>query len=467
MHSINSTCRACLQSAVYGVSLFDMTESNGLKFCEMLSSCAGFNISEKDDHPKVICKSCAFELPSAWKFIEMCKTSNEYLQKHFKENKFSNISDILDVKLEIKEEFDPSVECDSSSDREDRSFLPEVRESQEARPLRKNKKIRKKKSSKKTEWKCVSCFYIAATECGLKKHIRRNHPELGEETFPCSFCSKTFKRKSDRVVHTRSHSGERPFACAHCPQRFSQSGTLILHTRRHTGETPFRCAACPRLFSCHSSLRRHARTHSGERPFACERCGATFAQPGCLRQHAAVHSEERPYACATCGRSLKSRMALRNHLLTHGDKSFVCECCGKKFFVKANLDKHCKKMHRSEAGVCAVCAKPCSDLTRHMLLHSDLCSFRCQLCPRAFRTPGNLSFHITTRHDNERKYKCDMDKCSQAFPKQSMLDFHTRKVHSNETPYTCKLCSNGFFRKSDLSRHLNTVHPNDRIPLAV
>lgn len=405
----------------------------------------------------------------------MCRSSDVSLQKYYGESQhqkiFTEIDNLGEFKLEIKEEYNSqSIKAEFSSDNNMEDSDPDYKVKERVdvkRVLRAisntNKSTGKKRRSNKPRktgaiFACLFCSYVTETPGRLKKHRMRNHP--GTEEFLCRNCGKIFKRKSDLVVHARTHSGERPFACPHCPRRFAQSGTLSEHRRRHTGETPFACPICPRLFASRSSFWRHRRVHSGERPYACERCGATFSHASTLKHHALVHSAERPHSCHHCGRSTKSLYAMRQHMLTHEEKAFVCECCGKKFSLKSNLKSHVRKMHSAAAGRCSLCRKDTSNLPEHMLVHSGLTPYSCPVCARSFRLKNSLTFHVAL-HTNAHKYACAEKECGKAFPKRNMLDFHTRKVHSKETPHTCPYCSRGYFRASDLSRHINSQHPHE------
>ncbi|CAH2041782.1 unnamed protein product, partial [Iphiclides podalirius] len=103
-----------------------------------------------------------------------------------------------------------------------------------------------------------------------------------------------------------------------------------------------------------------------------------------------------PIQCVVCGLLVTSPSAMQNHMRTHtGEKPFVCSCCDSRFPTKGSLKRH----------------------------------------------------HDTYHAERERE-------CTKTFPTATMLEFHLLKLHTNHTPYMCQYCSRGFYRTSDLSRHL-------------
>ena len=81
-----------------------------------------------------------------------------------------------------------------------------------------------------------------------------------ERLYPCSFCDKSFKHKSNLPQHERIHTGDKPYQCAVCNKKFNRKSTLTRHERIHTGEKPYQCAVCNKKFNRKSTLTRHQRT---------------------------------------------------------------------------------------------------------------------------------------------------------------------------------------------------------------
>ncbi|KAK7789349.1 hypothetical protein R5R35_002381 [Gryllus longicercus] len=117
-------------------------------------------------------------------------------------------------------------------------------------------------------------------------------PTHPEETYHCSVCQKSFKRREQLVNHMLLHSGSRRHPCSVCKMRFTRREHLERHMRVHTGERPHCCSICQKSFIQSDNLVKHMRIHSGERPHACFVCDKRFAQRSVLVTHMQTHIRE-------------------------------------------------------------------------------------------------------------------------------------------------------------------------------
>ncbi|XP_041510447.1 zinc finger and SCAN domain-containing protein 5B-like [Microtus oregoni] len=139
----------------------------------------------------------------------------------------------------------------------------------------------------------------------------------GRVPFGCHQCNKSFRYKSQFILHQRTHTGERPFRCHLCEKGFLQSSDLRVHQRIHTGEKPYGCSICNKVFTHESSLLDHIRTHTKEMPYVCESCGKRFNHKGNLKVHMDIHSNARPYKCMECNAVFRQKGTLMRHMKTH------------------------------------------------------------------------------------------------------------------------------------------------------
>lgn len=91
----------------------------------------------------------------------------------------------------------------------------------------------------------------------------------------------------------------------------------------------------------HSILYKNA-----TKPFKCQQCDLTFDRCSQLDYHRrSVHLGEKSQICQICGKGFFRKTDLRTHLNIHlGTNLCVCEICGRKFNHVSNLIRHCR-MH--------------------------------------------------------------------------------------------------------------------------
>ncbi|KAK9511342.1 hypothetical protein O3M35_000010 [Rhynocoris fuscipes] len=96
-------------------------------------------------------------------------------------------------------------------------------------------------------------------------------------------------------------------------------------------------------------------------------------------------------------------------------------------------------------------------------------ALRCELCQKIFTSPADWVRHIQSSHTEEqlalsnsakhskKSPKVSCASCNKTFPSIASMLIHSR-THTGEKPYVCCVCEKGFNVKSNLLRHLRTLH---------
>lgn len=84
----------------------------------------------------------------------------------------------------------------------------------------------------------------------------------------------------------------------------------------------------------------------------------------------------------------------------------------------------------------------------------------CEICNNQFARRSNLYKHLRSVHSTTRQFKCPI--CDYGFKRQDHLLKHQRSVHSKKRPFVCDLCGTAFAEKYNKQKHLRVIHETER-----
>ena len=84
--------------------------------------------------------------------------------------------------------------------------------------------------------------------------------------------------------------------------------------------------------------------------------------------------------------------------------------------------------------------------------------YNCDKCEKSFTRKSDLTRHIQSVHDKIR-YNCNQ--CNKSFSEKGTLQKHIKSAHE-KVRYNCKKCDKSFSRKTYLKAHIQAEHENVR-----
>ncbi|XP_029051797.1 zinc finger protein 480-like [Osmia bicornis bicornis] len=246
--------------------------------------------------------------------------------------------------------------------------------------------------------------------------------------FICPVCDSVYVNKKEFYSHLHIHAGDVLKQMQHLkPNIINES------------KTELKC--------CNQKKINDNLYQAVLRPFKCQQCNLTFDRASqCDYHHRSIHLGEKSQLCEICGKGFFRKADLRTHLNIHLGTNFcICEICGRKFNHVSNLIRHCR-MH---AGVkpypCCICGKrftQISSVVRHKRIHE--------------RLKNDIKQQLQNSYDN-----INMENEDQAVNKDKFVEGHV-SVHQKviKRQHYCKICGKSFSFIFLLREH-EKIHSQD------
>lgn len=192
--------------------------------------------------------------------------------------------------------------------------------------------------------------------------------------------------------------------------------------------------------------------HLQQKPFPCthidqgtgQKCTMAFDTAGRLRAHEfRIHSDKR-FVCAECSNNQQQQTSGMDTADDAADQSFT-------FPTYTLLQEHIRIVHPPRCPNCPIVCSTSRELRRHLeVAHGhvslgDRQVFACTFpgCDRSFTKRGNLSVHIRTVHEKEKRFCCgesdlstskkvagwNGNGCGKRYGSKLALEEHIRTAH--------------------------------------
>ncbi|KPJ01309.1 Zinc finger protein 192 [Papilio xuthus] len=236
----------------------------------------------------------------------------------------------------------------------------------------------------------------------IKDHIQQFKLKKGD-IYDCVLCSATYETFKMLKQHMNNHYNN--YVCKICNTAFATQRSLTSHKNTHI-KGSFKCGYCDKIFSSKPKKVYHEKCkHLGERNIRnCQYCNQSFRSYYQRNQHLIkIHNAEAKYKCNVCTKSYLLKSLLMSHIKKNHlmERNYQCTECGFKFFSTKGLKAHMVKHSGIKKFSCEICHKSYArkyTLREHMRIHNNDRRFKCNICAVAFVQKCSLKSHLLSNH---------------------------------------------------------------------
>ncbi|XP_068092952.1 ras-responsive element-binding protein 1 isoform X2 [Hyperolius riggenbachi] len=296
---------------------------------------------------------------------------------------------------------------------------------------RRNQESKEEKSS----YICPLCEKVCNSQHQLTMHIRQHNTDTGGTDHSCSICGKSLSSASSLDRHMLVHSGERPYRCSMCGQSFTTNGNMHRHMKIHEKDPNAAVTTSP------PSPQKRKRLSSKRKLNPEEEVEKEEAPPAKkvveeVPQVEPVKKIEDVVPCPICFKEFTCKSALDTHMEAHPEAPLKCDICCISFRTHRGLLRHNATIHKllpkDPSGKPFIQNNPsipagfndlgftdfscekfpvisqvwCETNLRRCI--SELHSFICDVCNKAFPMPSALKLHMETHKDQiDKKHESE------------------------------------------------------------
>lgn len=293
--------------------------------------------------------------------------------------------------------------------------------------------------------------------------------------YPCDFCSRRFRKKTNLMNHMIAHKNDRPHICNLCGARYIRRHDLLTHLKVHAQvpDSDVLLQSSPRK----ETKGRKAPKSPKKRKIKLEEPKQEFNEDDVQlvmevqqqqeeqEQRYPVIDPTRPFVCQKCGVSFAREKALLSHSKMHGgDSIYECDSCSEIFWDLQLFREHQKLQHAGADSNSEYEPENERDYSDSET-DSKYGDFYCNVCGMSFHRPDLLRRHTKThiKHDygddvhTTTQHCCNV--CGESFIEALDLLAHA-EVHAR-SPFKCMLCGETFLDEMTIKKHILNVHDSE------